>query len=79
MIAANAILFRESNNLPHEKRNIYIDGKSFHFLNIGEGRRKIEMIESRIYVGLKDQTTRTQLFENEKYINVLRKDRKSVV
>ncbi len=30
------------------------------------------MIESRIYVGLNDLTTNTQLFENERYINVLR-------
>lgn len=30
------------------------------------------MIESRIYVGLNDLTTNTQLFENEMYINVLR-------
>ena len=30
------------------------------------------MIESKIYVGLNDLTTNTQLFESEKYINVLR-------
>ncbi len=30
------------------------------------------MIESKIYIGLNDLTTNTQLFENEKYIRVLR-------
>ncbi|MDO4837978.1 MAG: hypothetical protein Q4B32_06255 [Clostridia bacterium] len=30
------------------------------------------MVESKIYVGLNDVTTNTQLFENEKYISVLR-------
>lgn len=30
------------------------------------------MIETKIYVGLNDLTTNTQLFENEKYIRVLR-------
>lgn len=30
------------------------------------------MIESKIYIGLNDVTTNTQLFENEKYISVLR-------
>lgn len=30
------------------------------------------MIESKIYVGLNDVTTNTQLFESEKYIRVLR-------
>ncbi len=30
------------------------------------------MIESKIYVGLNDLTTNTQLFESEKYIRVLR-------
>ncbi len=30
------------------------------------------MTESRIYVGLNDLTTNTQLFEDEKYIQVLR-------
>ena len=30
------------------------------------------MVESKIYVGLNDLTTNTQLFENEKYIKVLR-------
>ncbi len=30
------------------------------------------MTESRIYVGLNDGITNTQLFENEKYISVLR-------
>ncbi len=30
------------------------------------------MIESKIYVGLKDLSTNTQLHENEVYINVLR-------
>lgn len=30
------------------------------------------MTESKIYVGLNDVTTNTQLFENEKYISVLR-------
>lgn len=30
------------------------------------------MIETKIYIGLNDLTTNTQLFENEKYINVLR-------
>lgn len=34
--------------------------------------RVLNMIESRIYVGLNDLTTNTQLFENEMYINVLR-------
>lgn len=30
------------------------------------------MIESKIYIGLNDVATNTQLFENEKYISVLR-------
>ena len=30
------------------------------------------MIESKIYIGLNDLTTNTQLFENEKYIKILR-------
>lgn len=30
------------------------------------------MVESKIYIGLNDVTTNTQLFENEKYIRVLR-------
>lgn len=30
------------------------------------------MIESKIYIGLNDETTNTQLFENEQYIKVLR-------
>ena len=30
------------------------------------------MIETKIYVGLNDLTTNTQLFENEKYIRILR-------
>ena len=30
------------------------------------------MIETRIYVGLNDSVTKTQIFETEKYINVLR-------
>lgn len=30
------------------------------------------MIESKIYIGLNDLNTNTQLFENEKYIRVLR-------
>jgi hypothetical protein len=30
------------------------------------------MKESKIYIGLNDQITNTQLFENEKYIKVLR-------
>lgn len=30
------------------------------------------MLESKIYIGLNDLTTNTQLFENEKYIKVLR-------
>lgn len=30
------------------------------------------MIESKIYIGLNDLATNTQLFENEKYIRVLR-------
>lgn len=30
------------------------------------------MIERKIYIGLNDLTTNTQLFENEKYIRVLR-------
>ncbi len=30
------------------------------------------MIESKIYIGLNDVTTNTQLFENEQYIKVLR-------
>lgn len=30
------------------------------------------MIESKIYIGLNDLTTNTQLFESEKYIRVLR-------
>ncbi len=31
-----------------------------------------DMVESKIYIGLNDVTTNTQLFENEKYIRVLR-------
>ncbi len=30
------------------------------------------MIETKIYIGLNDQITNTQLFENEKYIKILR-------
>lgn len=30
------------------------------------------MIESKIYIGLNDETTNTQLFENEQYIRVQR-------
>ncbi len=30
------------------------------------------MVESKIYIGLNDVTTNTQLFENEKYVKVLR-------
>lgn len=30
------------------------------------------MVESKIYIGLNDVTTNTQLFENEKYISILR-------
>lgn len=30
------------------------------------------MIESKIYIGLNDVNTNTQLFENEKYVRVLR-------
>lgn len=30
------------------------------------------MIESKIYIGLNDLTTNTQLFENERYIKILR-------
>lgn len=30
------------------------------------------MIESKIYIGLNDETTNTQLYQNEKYINILR-------
>lgn len=30
------------------------------------------MTESKIYIGLNDQITNTQRFENEKYINILR-------
>ena len=29
------------------------------------------MVKSEIYIGLHDSTTKTQLFENEKYIRVL--------
>lgn len=32
----------------------------------------IEMIETRIYVGLNDSLTKKQIFETEKYISVLR-------
>ncbi len=32
----------------------------------------LNMIEAKIYIGLNDLTTNTQLFENEKYIRVLR-------
>lgn len=31
------------------------------------------MVESKIYIGLNDLASNTQLFENEKYISVLRK------
>lgn len=34
--------------------------------------RRINMIESKIYIGLNDLTTNTQLFENERYIKILR-------
>lgn len=34
--------------------------------------RRINMIESKIYIGLNDLTTYTQLFENERYIKILR-------
>ena len=34
--------------------------------------RRLKMNESKIYIGLNDLTTNTQLFENEKYIKVLR-------
>ncbi len=30
------------------------------------------MVETKIYIGLNDLTTNTQLFENEKYIRILR-------
>ncbi|MCR4673052.1 MAG: hypothetical protein K5637_07445 [Lachnospiraceae bacterium] len=30
------------------------------------------MIESKIYIGLNDMTTNTQLFDNQEYISVLR-------
>lgn len=30
------------------------------------------MVKSEIYIGLHDSTTKTQLFESEKYIRVLR-------
>ena len=30
------------------------------------------MIETKIYVGLNDSVTKTQIFETEKYINILR-------
>ena len=30
------------------------------------------MVESKIYIGLNDLSTNTQLFENEKYIRILR-------
>lgn len=30
------------------------------------------MVESKIYIGLNDVNTNTQLFENEKYVRVLR-------
>lgn len=30
------------------------------------------MVEAKIYIGLNDLTTNTQLFENEKYIRILR-------
>ena len=30
------------------------------------------MVESKIYIGLNDPVANTQLFENEKYIRVLR-------
>ena len=30
------------------------------------------MVESKIYIGLNDLASNTQLFENEKYISVLR-------
>lgn len=32
----------------------------------------LNMVESKIYIGLNDLSTNTQLFENEKYIRVLR-------
>ena len=31
------------------------------------------MVESKIYIGLNDLASNTQLFENEKYISILRK------
>ncbi len=34
---------------------------------------KIKMVETRLYIGLNDAETRTQLFETEKYIEQLKK------
>ena len=38
----------------------------------GNQERQSSMVESKIYIGLNDLNTNTQLFENEKYIRVLR-------
>ncbi len=38
----------------------------------GNQERQSSIIESKIYIGLNDLNTNTQLFENEKYIRVLR-------
>ncbi len=44
-----------------------------YYRNYPKNRKNENMIESKIYIGLNDLTTNTQLFENEKYISVLRK------
>ena len=43
-----------------------------YYRNYPKNRKNENMIESKIYIGLNDLTTNTQLFENEKYIRVLR-------
>lgn len=42
------------------------------FLGKNACEMEVYMIESKIYIGLNDLTTNTQLFENEKYIKILR-------
>lgn len=48
-------------------------------LNIGDdwnrqahAKGTLNMVETKIYIGLNDLATNTQLFENEKYIRILR-------
>ena len=44
--------------------------EKYNYLACAEG--VLNMVETRIYIGLNDLTTNTQLFEDEKYIRILR-------